>query len=155
MSRIPEVLAKRRGVVGQEGVHQAEELHHSLVLPQVLVALQEENKLMPVAACEEWWEQLAQTGPGLTSSYRLCGPYPVTLPPNTKKRPGPHEKNGASFDGLPVQNEKWSQVKNKILKSSVSEDQEGLCTEMVTPDVPSQPTFRPSLVCLGPVKPDP
>ena len=60
-------------------------MHHSLVLPQVLVALQEENKLMPVAACEEWWEQLAQTGPGLTSSYRLCGPYPVTLPPQTRK----------------------------------------------------------------------
>lgn len=52
-SWIPEVLAKRRWVIGQKGVHQAEELHHPLILPQVFVALQEENKLMPVAACEE------------------------------------------------------------------------------------------------------
>lgn len=57
---IPEVLPKRCWVIGQKGINQAEELHHSLVLPQVFMALQEENKLMPVAACREWEEQLVE-----------------------------------------------------------------------------------------------
>lgn len=48
---VPEVLAQGRGVVGEQRVNQAEQLHDSLVLPQVLVALQQEHELVAVAAC--------------------------------------------------------------------------------------------------------
>lgn len=48
---LPEVLAQGRRVVGQQRVDQAEQLHDPLVLPQVLVALQQEHELVAVAAC--------------------------------------------------------------------------------------------------------
>lgn len=48
---VPEVFAQRRWVVGQKRVDQAKQLHDSLVLPQVLVALQQEHELMAVASC--------------------------------------------------------------------------------------------------------
>lgn len=48
---VPEVLAQGRGVVGEQRVNQTEQLHDSLVLPQVLVALQQEHELVAVAAC--------------------------------------------------------------------------------------------------------
>lgn len=48
---LPEVLAQGRRVVGQQCVDQAEQLHDSLVLPQVLVALQQEHELVAIAAC--------------------------------------------------------------------------------------------------------
>jgi len=37
------------GVVGEEGVDQSEQLHHPFVLTQVLVTLQEEHEVFPVA----------------------------------------------------------------------------------------------------------
>lgn len=48
---LPEVLSQGRGVIGEQRVDQAEQLHDSLVLPQVLVALQQEHELVAVAAC--------------------------------------------------------------------------------------------------------
>lgn len=48
---VPEVLAQGRGVVGQQRVDQTKELHDSLILPQVLVALQQEHELVAVATC--------------------------------------------------------------------------------------------------------
>lgn len=48
---VPEVLAQGRRVIGKQRVNQAEQLHDSLVLPQVLVALQQEHELVAVAAC--------------------------------------------------------------------------------------------------------
>lgn len=50
-SHLPEVLAQGRGVIGQQCVNQAKQLHDSLILPEVLVALQQEHELMAVAAC--------------------------------------------------------------------------------------------------------
>ena len=47
----PQVLAQGGRVVGQQRVHEPEELHHPLILPQILMALQQEHELMPVAAC--------------------------------------------------------------------------------------------------------
>ena len=42
--------------MGEEnGVDEAEELHDSLVLPQVLVALEQELEFITVAACGGWW----------------------------------------------------------------------------------------------------
>lgn len=48
---VPEVLAQGRGVIGEQRINQAEQLHDSLVLPQVLVALQQEHELVAVASC--------------------------------------------------------------------------------------------------------
>lgn len=48
---LPEVLAQGRRVVGQQCVDQTKQLHHSLILPQVLVALQQEHELVAVTAC--------------------------------------------------------------------------------------------------------
>lgn len=47
----PEVLAQRCRVISEQCVNQAEQLHDSLVLPQILVALQQEHELVAVAAC--------------------------------------------------------------------------------------------------------
>ena len=38
-------------VIGEEGVDQAKELHDTLVLPQVLMALQKEHEVPTIAAC--------------------------------------------------------------------------------------------------------
>lgn len=48
---VPEVLAQGCGVIGEQRVNQAEQLHDSLVLPQVLVALQQEHELVAVTTC--------------------------------------------------------------------------------------------------------
>lgn len=48
---LPEVLAQGCRVVGQQCVDQTKQLHDSLILPQVLVALQQEHELVAVAAC--------------------------------------------------------------------------------------------------------
>lgn len=48
---LPEVLAQGRRVVGQQCVDQTKKLHDSLILPQVLVALQQEHELVAVTAC--------------------------------------------------------------------------------------------------------
>lgn len=48
---LPEVLAQGRGVIGQQCVDQTKQLHDSLILPQVLVALQQEHELMAITAC--------------------------------------------------------------------------------------------------------
>lgn len=47
---LPEVLAQGCGVIGEQRVNQAKQLHDSLVLPQVLVAFQQEHELMAVTA---------------------------------------------------------------------------------------------------------
>lgn len=48
---VPEILPQGRRVVGQQRVYQTKQLHDSLILPQVLVALQQEHELVAVAAC--------------------------------------------------------------------------------------------------------
>lgn len=48
---LPEVLAQGRRVVSQQCVDQTKQLHDSLVLPQVLMAFQQEHELMAITAC--------------------------------------------------------------------------------------------------------
>ena len=50
VQRSPEVSLKGLGVVAKEGVDEAKELHHPLVLPQVLVTLQQEHVVTAIAA---------------------------------------------------------------------------------------------------------
>lgn len=86
------------------------------------MALQEENKLMPVAACEEWWEQLAQTSPVLPSAQKLCVPSQSRFT-HTQKSILELTKRMALF--LMVPNEMLVKLKiNKIKNRSVFEDQE-------------------------------
>lgn len=48
---LPEVLAQGRRVVGQQCVDQTKQLHDSLILPQVFMALQQEHELVAITAC--------------------------------------------------------------------------------------------------------
>lgn len=53
---LPEVLAQGRGVVCQKSVDQTKQLHDSLILPQVFVALQQEHELVAITACR-WFNK--------------------------------------------------------------------------------------------------
>ena len=47
----PEVSLEGLRVIGKKGVDQSEQLHHPLVLTQVLVTLQEEHEVLSIAPC--------------------------------------------------------------------------------------------------------
>lgn len=71
---IPEVFPKRSRVIGQERVHQAEELHHTLILPQIFMAFQQENKLVPIAACKK------REATDMGQNYSHYSPRPPAIP---------------------------------------------------------------------------
>lgn len=53
---LPEVLAQGRRVICQQSVDQTKQLHDSLILPQVFMALQQEHELMAITACR-WFNK--------------------------------------------------------------------------------------------------
>lgn len=56
---IPEIFTKGCWVIGQQSVDQSKELHHSFILAEILMALQKEYELMPIASWKASYGGLA------------------------------------------------------------------------------------------------